>query len=118
MSLEHKGSPIVELGVDDFIAHVQSGSLPTLVAFSAPWSQPCQTMLSVLEEMQAQRQGQIRVFYVNVDLCLDLSIWYNIEMIPTFIWFVAGKMRARIVGATSQEKILSFLETLTPPKSA
>jgi len=47
---------------------------------------------------------------VNADTNLDLSLWYDVQSIPTLFYFVDGNVRAKIVGTATKEAILSKLE--------
>jgi len=86
---------------------------PVLVAFSAAWSRPCQILDSVLEEVAATCAGREKVVRINADNNPDLSLVWNIQSIPTLLYFVDGNLRARIVGTASKEAILSKLRSVT-----
>ena len=62
-----------------------------------------------MQEIANSWAGKARVVKVNADDSLDLSLWYDIQSIPTLIYFVAGKPRLRIVGTASKEAILGKL---------
>jgi thioredoxin 1 len=64
----------------------------------------------VLDEIASIYSERLRVVWVNADDNPDLSLWYEIESIPTLLYFVAGNVRARIVGTASKEAILAKLE--------
>jgi thioredoxin 1 len=85
---------------------------PVLVEFWAPWSRPCQILDSVLTEVAAASSGKAKVVKVNADDCIDLSAWYDIQSVPTLVYFVGGEARIRIVGTASKEAILKKLELL------
>ena len=51
----------------------------------------------------------MKVVKVNADDSLDLSLWYEIQSVPTLIYFVEGKPCLRIVGTASKEAILNLL---------
>ena len=62
---------------------------------------------------------------VNADDSIDLSLWYDIESVPTLICFVEGRPRWDIIGTANREAILEKLnlfgfmdETVTPAKGA
>jgi thioredoxin 1 len=101
----------IEVNEGNFVREVLQSPQPTLVAFGAPWSKPCQILQPTLSEIAAQCGGKIRVLRVNVDDNPDLGVWYGIESIPTLLYFVEGKVRARIVGTASKNAILSKLES-------
>ncbi len=96
-----------ELNEKEFEDEVLHGQEPALVAFGAQWSKPCQLLKAVLEEIAAECEGRLRIFAVNADDNPDLDLVYEIESIPTVLWFVDGKVRGRIVGFASKQAILS-----------
>lgn len=96
-----------ELSEKQFEEEVLHCHEPALVAFGAEWSKPCQLLKAVLEEIAAECEGRIRVFAVNADDNPDLDVLYEIQSIPTVLWFVTGKVRGRIVGFASKQAILS-----------
>lgn len=104
----------VEIGEANFESEVLKSKQPVLVAFSAPWSQPCRIIKSVLDEVATACAGRVRFLKVNVDDHPDLGIWYDIQSIPTLLCFVSGKVCVRIVGTASKEAILSKLEPFLP----
>ena len=93
----------------NFAAEVLHSQQPVLVAFFAPWSRPCQAFDSVLRELAAACAGKVRVAKVNADDSLDLSLWYEIQSVPTLICFAGGKTCWRIVGTATKEAILTKL---------
>ena len=105
--------PIIEIGEANFESEVLRWKQPVLVAFSAAWSRPCQILDSVLEEVAATCAGRVKIVKINADNNPDLSLVWNIQSIPTLLYFVDGNLRARIVGTASKEAILSKLRSVT-----
>jgi len=50
------------------------------------------------------------VVSVNADDSLDLSLSYDIQSIPTLLYFVEGKLRVQIVGTATKDAILGKLK--------
>ena len=96
----------------NFESEVLKANRPVIVAFCAPWSRPCQILDSVLDEVSVACADSAKVVKVNADDSPDLGLWYEIESIPTLLWFVHGTPRARVVGTASKQAILSKLETV------
>jgi thioredoxin 1 len=109
-----KGSePVVVTGVS-FLAEVLKSEQPVLVEFWAPWSRPCQVMDSVLQELASAWAGEVKVVKVNADDSLDLSLLYEIQSVPTLIYFVGGNPCLRIIGTASKEAILAKIQPFCP----
>jgi len=111
MNTEGSGLPVA-IGAVNFRAEVLESKKPVLVEFWAPWSRPCQVLDSVLQELAIAWAERAKVVKVNVDDSLDLSLWYDIQSVPTLLYFVEGNPRIRIVGTASKEAIWAKLKPL------
>ena len=96
------------VAAEDFNAEVLESKQPVLVEFWASWSRPCQVFDSVLRELASA--CKVKVVKVNADDNLDLSLWYDIQSVPTLVYFVRGNPCLRIVGTATKEAILAKLE--------
>ena len=105
-------SAIPNLEQAHFEGDVLQAKQPVLLVFWAPWSQVCQTLEAVLEEVATECATWLRVFWVNVEDNPDLSMWYDIQSIPTLVYFVGGVVRAKVVGTASKEAILAKLQSV------
>jgi len=105
----------------DFTAEVLASKQPVLVEFSTSWSRACHVMDSVLQALAAPKrtrgarasdtcEGKFKVVKVDADASLDLSLGYDIQSVPTLIYFLGGKPRLRIVGTASKGAILAKLK--------
>jgi thioredoxin 1 len=110
MNLSQHNPATLEVGGDDFQAKVLGSKQPVLVVFWAPWSRPCQVLGSVLDDVAIACGGTATVVKVNADDNPDLSLWYDIQSIPTVLYFVSGGLRAKLVGTASKEAILAKLQ--------
>ncbi len=105
----------VDVQEEHFEAEVLQSTQPVLVEFWAPWSRPCQIEDSILTEIAAAWAGKGKVVKINADDCLDLSLYYDIQSVPTLLYFVEGKPRLRIVGTASKQAILAKLRPFGVP---
>jgi len=112
MNTNQDKAPTFEVGGANFESEVLKSKQPVLVAFSAPWSRPCHILDSVLDEIATTCAGRLKVVRVNTDDNPDLSLWYEIQSIPTLLCFVDGTPRAKVVGTASKEAILAKLQTV------
>jgi thioredoxin 1 len=106
-------NPILEINEPDFELEVLKYTLPVLVSFWAPWSQPCGRIGPVLHEVADRCKGTARIVKVNVDDNPDLGLRFAIQSIPTLLYFIHGKVSAKIIGTASMEAILAKLPSLT-----
>lgn len=107
------GSEPVEGTCVNFKAEVLDSQQPVLVGFWAPWSRPCQVLDSVLNELTTAWAEKVKVVKINADDNLDLSLWYEIQSIPTLIYFVRGNPCLRIVGTASTKAILAKIQAFS-----
>ncbi len=92
-------------------ASAESGSrapLPRLVDLGAGKCIPCKKMAPILEELKKDYAGRMEVEFIDVWKNPDAGKAYNVEMIPTQIFYDAtGKELFRHVGFFGKEDILS-----------
>jgi thioredoxin 1 len=82
--------------------------LPKLVDVGAGKCIPCKMMAPILEELRTNNTGRLEVVFVDVWENPDAGKPYNIEMIPTQIFFDAdGKELFRHMGFFGKEDILA-----------
>jgi len=107
MNLNPVKAPAGEVGEASFESEVLRSKQPVVVAFWAPWSRPCQILEAALDEVTTACAGSVKVVKVNADDNPDLSLWYDIQSIPTLLYFTDGSLRAKMVGTASKEAILA-----------
>jgi len=100
----------LHLTATSFEAEVLKSKQSVLVVFGAPWSRPCQVLDPILQELARDWEGKVKVVSVNVDDSLDLSLCYDIQSIPTLLYFVEGRLRLQIVGTATKDAILAKLK--------
>ena len=103
---------IVELNETNFEAEVLKSGQPVLVDFWADWCGPCKMLAPVLEEIATEQAGRVKVAKVNVDANPDLAAQYQIQSIPTLLYFASGELRDKSVGVQGKKAISLKLEAL------
>ncbi len=96
----------------EFASAVLQSSKPVLVVFLAPWSRPCQVLEATLNDVLPACDGRVEIVKINADDQPDLSLWYDIQSVPTLLYFVAGRLQAKVIGTASKEAILAKLNLL------
>jgi thioredoxin 1 len=110
MNVVENNLEVIQVDELTFNSEVLQAKQPVLVAFVTTWSHACATLAPVLDEIAAERDGTLKVVRVNADANLDLSLWYDVQSIPTLLYFVSGNIRAKIIGTATKEAILAKLE--------
>ncbi|OKH46295.1 thioredoxin [Scytonema sp. HK-05] len=90
-----------------------SGSdVPVLVDFYADWCGPCHMMSPILEQVNAQLQGRIRVVKIDTEKYPELASQYEIYALPTLVVFKQGQPVDRIEGVLQAPQLVQRLTTL------
>jgi thioredoxin 1 len=113
MNPKHNNLKRLEVDAANFDLEVLKSEQPVLVAFATLWSRPCHVLESVLDEIASSCPEMLKVVWVNADENPDLGLWYDIQAVPTLLYFVAGNVRTKIVGTATKAAILSKLEAVS-----
>ncbi|BBZ36563.1 thioredoxin [Mycolicibacterium confluentis] len=99
----------IEVSDDSFSDDVLSSNTPVLVDFWATWCGPCRMVAPVLEEIAAEKSGQLTVAKLDVDANPNTARDFQVVSIPTLILFKDGEPVKRIVGAKGKAALLREL---------
>ncbi len=92
---------------------ILSGSdVPVLVDFYAEWCGPCRIMATILEQVNAQLQGRIRIVKIDTEKYPQLANEYQIYALPTLVLFKQGRPVERIEGVLQPSDLVRRLESL------
>ena len=95
---------VITITNDNFEEEVLKSEIPVLLDFWADWCTPCKMMAPVLEEIEKELSGKIKVGKVNVDEEAALALKYQVMSIPMFIVMKHGVLRGAAKDFCKQKK--------------
>ena len=101
----------IQVTEQNFDAEVLQSTEPVIVDFYADWCGPCKMIAPALEEIASELAGRGKVVKVNVDEQPGLAQRYNVQSLPTLLYFQHGEVVNQTIGATSKKNILAKLNT-------
>ncbi|MFP4331422.1 MAG: thioredoxin [Alkalispirochaetaceae bacterium] len=93
-----------------FEQEVLSSPVPVIVDFWADWCMPCKMIAPVLEELDKEYDGQVKIAKVDVDDQPELAQQYDVMSIPTLLVFKGGEIVKQHVGAAPKETLKALVQ--------
>lgn len=93
----------------EFDEKVKNGKEKALVDFFATWCGPCKMLAPELEKLDQKNIG-VKIYKVDVDENMELSMEYKIEVVPTMLYFVDGELKAKFTGLMTAEELAEKLK--------
>ena len=109
---ENRMKATVELNEQNFDQQIRNAGKPVVVDFWAEWCGPCRMLGPSLDQVAADHCEDYVVAKVNVDENPELAARYEIQSIPTLLYFTGGELRDRTVGVVSKKDIANRLAAL------
>jgi len=102
----------MELNETNFDRGALQSKRPFVVDFWADWCGPCKMLAPVLDEIAREHEGRATVAKVNIDENPALTARFNIQSIPTLLYFSGGEFRGQTVGVVTKKAIVAKLASL------
>lgn len=88
---------------------------PVLVVFWAPWSEPSRELTELLERVERDADGALKLVKVDADDHPALQATWRVRGLPTVIAFRSGQPIDRMTGSPPLEQVRGFIARLGPP---
>jgi thioredoxin 2 len=94
----------------DFPDVVEKASVPVLVDVWASWCKPCLMVSPALEQLAAERAGQLKLVKVDIDRAPAIAQRFTVRAVPTLLLIDHGQVVARQSGAASVAVLRKWLD--------
>jgi len=95
----------IKVTTETFKKEVLESEVPVIVDFWAQWCRPCLMLAPVLEELESDMEGKVKIAKVNVDEEGYLANQFRISSIPSVILFENGKVKNQVIGLMRKEDL-------------
>jgi thioredoxin 1 len=92
-----------------FRQEVLESDRPVLVDFTAEWCGPCHMLAPVVEKLNDEWNGVVKVGKLDIDANVETTMQYGVMGVPTLILFKSGQPAERLMGFMPKERILAKL---------
>ena len=103
-------SNLKEVTDQTFDTEVIKSKMLTLVDFWAPWCGPCRMLTPLLEKLDAEYQGKMKLVKLNTDDNSETANQYKISGIPTIIFFKNGQVIQQVVGVRPMDELKKLID--------
>ncbi len=93
----------------EITSEILHSRVPLLIEFYADWCGPCKKMKPVIEEIEREYKGKVKVFILNIEKSQELADDFTVLNLPTFVVFRGGNRIRTLVGMQSKKSLVSVL---------
>ncbi len=95
-----------------FENEVMKSDIPVVVDFWASWCGPCKMLGPVLEELEAEYAGRVKIAKVNIDEEAELAKAHRVMSVPTLMLVKDGEIVDTSVGFRPKHELKPVLDSL------
>lgn len=100
----------------DFNERVKNSKKPVIVDFFATWCNPCKALTPRIENVIAEKNGEVILAKVDIDEHTDLALDYDVGSVPVLVGIRNGKVEERLVGLQDTDKLRKFVDKFASKK--
>ena len=107
-----ESSKYLTLSEENFQKEVLESDKPVLVDFWAGWCGPCRAIAPTVDELATEFDGVAKVAKVEVDENASIATEYEIQSIPSLLFFKGGEVVDRVTGVVPKQVLAEKLQEL------
>lgn len=97
---------------ENFEAEVLQDSKAVLADFYSDSCVPCKRMSPILADIEDDYADNLKVVKININFDGELAEKYDVQAVPTLIFFKNGVEAARLIGLVKKSEIEAIINTL------
>ncbi|MBN1551356.1 thioredoxin [bacterium] len=101
-----------KISKDQFDELVLKNSGTVVVDFGAEWCGPCKKLKPILENLSEKYKEKVAFVEIDVGVDPDIAQKYSVMSLPTLVFFSNGEAKDRLIGLTTQDKIIQKIDAL------
>ena len=110
--MDRRNTLPITLTEENFEAEVMEERELVLVIFSTEWSGSCHMMAPIIEELESDYEGQVKVGKLDIDHNCRVAAQYGIRSTPTLLFFRNGQLVDHVVGVAPKRVLAEKLHAL------
>lgn len=95
-----------------FQKDVLESPIPVLVDLYADWCGPCRAIAPLLNKLAGEFAGRVKIVKVDVDAEKELAAHFQVDSIPTLLFFAKGELVHRTAGLMSEASLRNVFKKM------
>jgi thioredoxin 1 len=109
--MDRSTANVRRISQDQFEAEVVRAAKPVVVEVYAVWCGPCRRLSPVLEKLAGSLTNRAEFVKLNLDEVPALASRFDIQGVPTLLFFNKGKLVSTILGGPEEDDLKKRLES-------
>lgn len=98
---------MIEIKNNNFESEIREGLV--LVDFYARWCGPCRMITPILEQLDQQYKGKVKIVKVDIDANPVIASRYGVMSIPNLMLFKNGKLSSHMLGFKTKSMLEEWI---------